>query len=93
MNKGKIALGTIIGVAAGIVAGVLTAPKSGKETRADLKEKATELKNEAKKKVDSSTHSTKEPRLSSKTDFNQTLKRSESYLKEEIKKALEKEQG
>lgn len=44
MAKGKFALGAIIGAAAGIVAGLLTAPKSGKETRADIKDKATELK-------------------------------------------------
>lgn len=39
MSKGKVALGAIIGAAAGVVAGILTAPKSGKETRADLKKK------------------------------------------------------
>lgn len=57
--KGKFALGAIIGAAAGVVAGVLTAPKSGKETRADLKQRAAELKsdaslsaNEAKGRVD-----------------------------------------
>mgnify|MGYP001507925177 FL=1 len=36
MSK-KLAFGAIIGAVAGIVAGGLTAPKSGKETRADLK--------------------------------------------------------
>lgn len=47
MAKGKVLLGTIIGAAAGFVAGVLVAPKSGKETRADLKQKAEDKKNEA----------------------------------------------
>lgn len=47
MAKGKFALGAIIGAAAGIVAGLLTAPKSGKETRADIKDKASELKENA----------------------------------------------
>ena len=47
MAKGKFALGALIGVAAGFVAGVLTAPKSGKETRDDLKQKANEKKTEA----------------------------------------------
>jgi gas vesicle protein len=46
MTKGKVLLGTIIGAAAGFVAGVLTAPKSGKETRSDLKQKAEVKKNE-----------------------------------------------
>jgi len=49
MSKGKFALGALFGAAAGIVAGMLTAPKAGKETRADLKEKADELKARAEK--------------------------------------------
>ena len=44
MSKGKFALGALIGAVAGIVAGILNEPKSGKETRADLKCKAAELK-------------------------------------------------
>jgi gas vesicle protein len=51
MSKGKFALGAIIGAAAGLVAGVLTAPKAGKETRADIKAKAGELKADADKKL------------------------------------------
>lgn len=43
MNKGakRFAIGTVLAAAAGYVAGILTAPKSGKETRQDIKE-ATE---------------------------------------------------
>jgi len=37
----KIVVGTVIGLAAGYVAGILTAPKSGKETRADIKDAGT----------------------------------------------------
>lgn len=41
---------TVIGaVAAGFAAGILTAPKSGKETRQDLKNKASDLKKDADK--------------------------------------------
>lgn len=48
MSKGsKFALGAVIGAAAGVVAGMLTAPKSGKDTRTDLKRKADELKTDA----------------------------------------------
>lgn len=47
MSKGKFVLGALVGAAAGVVAGMLTAPKSGKETRADIKAKAAELKGEA----------------------------------------------
>lgn len=43
MNKGvkRFAVGTVLAAAAGYVAGILTAPKSGKETRQDIKD-ATE---------------------------------------------------
>lgn len=47
MKKGRFAIGAIVGAVAGVIAGILTAPKSGKETRSDIKEKATELKNTA----------------------------------------------
>lgn len=47
----KFAIGAVIGAVAGVVAGVLTAPKSGKETRADIKTKATELKTKAEAKA------------------------------------------
>lgn len=46
MSK-RFALGAIIGAIAGAVAGVLTAPKSGKETRQDLKKKADDVRGEA----------------------------------------------
>lgn len=47
-NKaGKFALGALVAGVAGYVAGILTAPKSGKETRQDISEKAGEFKTEA----------------------------------------------
>lgn len=52
MKTQRFILGTLIGAAAGVVAGVLTAPKSGKETRADIKNKAIELKDEAADQAD-----------------------------------------
>lgn len=45
----RLAFGAVMGAVAGVVAGVLTAPKSGKETRADIKAKAEELKARAEK--------------------------------------------
>ncbi len=43
---------TVVGaVAAGFAAGILTAPKSGKETRKDLKKKAVNFKAEAEKRT------------------------------------------
>ena len=52
MSKGKFALGALFGAIAGLAAGVLTAPKSGKETRAELKVKAEELKTDVSKKAE-----------------------------------------
>ena len=48
MSKGKFAVGAIFGAIVGVAAGLLTAPRSGKETRAELKARA----NEAKQKAD-----------------------------------------
>lgn len=49
MSKGKFALGAVIGAAIGAVAAFLTAPKSGKETREDLKKKVSTIKSETEK--------------------------------------------
>lgn len=52
MAKGKkFGLGIVIGAAVGVVAGLLTAPKSGKETRQDIKNKAHEVKGSAERKL------------------------------------------
>lgn len=49
MSKSNFTIGVVVGVLAGAIAGLLTAPKSGKETRADLKKKSEELRLEAAK--------------------------------------------
>jgi len=52
MNKiKKFAIGTIVAAAAGYVAGILTAPKSGKETRSDIKDTAKKGIAEAEKQL------------------------------------------
>lgn len=48
-SKGGFLKGAVLGALAGITAGVLFAPKSGKETREDIKNKAVELKANAEK--------------------------------------------
>ncbi len=48
----KLAVGAIIGAAVGVVAGVLTAPKSGRETRDDIRRRAEETKDQAALKRD-----------------------------------------
>lgn len=47
----KIAIGASIAAAAGYVAGILTAPKSGKETRKDMKKAAEKGLKEAEAEV------------------------------------------
>jgi gas vesicle protein len=42
----RIAIGALVAGVAGYVTGILTAPKSGKDTRQDIADKATELKDE-----------------------------------------------
>lgn len=51
MAKSKFAIGALFGAIVGGVAALLTAPKSGKETRADLIKKADEVKKTAEGKV------------------------------------------
>ncbi len=47
----KVAVGAAITAVAGYIAGVLTAPKSGKETRHDIKDKAVETYGAAEKEL------------------------------------------
>ena len=47
----KFAIGAALTAVAGYVAGVLTAPKSGKETRDDIKNKAVETYTTAEKEL------------------------------------------
>lgn len=53
MNKSfkKIAVGTLIAGAAGYVAGLLTAPKSGRATRQDIKNAADNTVSEAERQL------------------------------------------
>lgn len=47
----KLALGAVVAGAVGYVAGILTAPKSGKETRKDIKDTAGRVIAEAEKRL------------------------------------------
>ena len=71
MSKGRFAIGAIIGTAAGLIAGLLTAPKSGKETRADIKQKAVDLKENAEQKADKIRKRTEEVAGDLKDDFDE----------------------
>jgi len=49
----KFAIGAVLAAAAGYVAGILTAPKSGKETREDIKNTAVRTYSAAEKQLKS----------------------------------------
>jgi gas vesicle protein len=49
----KFAIGAVVAAAAGYIAGILTAPKSGKETRQDIKETAVRTYTAAEKELKS----------------------------------------
>jgi gas vesicle protein len=44
MKTSKVAIGAVFGAAVGVALGILTAPKSGKDTREELKRKAETAK-------------------------------------------------
>ena len=86
MSKGKLALGALVSAAAGFVTGILTAPKSGKETRADLKQKAEEVKSKAEKTVND-TRKTVEKTVD---DYRDRVSRAADSAKEELKSERKK---
>lgn len=51
VSKKDVAVGAFIAGVAGYVTGILTAPKSGKETRKDIKQAAIKAKTEAERKL------------------------------------------
>lgn len=81
MSKSKLAAGALIGAAAGFVTGILTAPKAGKETRADLKAKAVEVKGKAEKTV-KDTKKTVEKQVN---DYRDRVTRAADSAKQELK--------
>ena len=58
-TKGTL-IGATVGALAGVIAGVLLAPKSGKETRADLAKHMHEMKEKIAKELDNAGKVTKE---------------------------------
>ena len=61
MSKSGKAFGAaLLGAVAGAVAGVLFAPKSGKETRDDIKRRAEEAKQHAGEKTEQVKHAAKD---------------------------------
>jgi len=72
MAKGKLALGALIGAAAGFISGVLLAPKSGKETRDEIKKDALKAKATAEKEVKEATAKVKAEATKLKNEATKT---------------------
>lgn len=70
MTKKFLPIAAIVGAVTGVIAGLLVAPKSGKETRADIKAKADELKGKAEAEVEKA-----------KTSANSAIEDAKSKLK------------
>lgn len=99
MAKGKkFGLGILIGAAAGVITGLLTAPKSGKETRQDVKSKAKEVKGSAERKLkeahkelsklsDEAQVKAKELQGKAKDELNDLSKKADE-LKDKVKAAI-----
>lgn len=81
----KIAIGAAIAAVIGYIAGILTAPKSGKETRADIKNTAGKFAREAEKKLKALNSELGE--LIDKATV--LVKKSSGTAKEKLDKALE----
>lgn len=79
----KFAIGATLAAAAGYVAGILTAPKSGKETRDDLKKAAVQTFGEAEKQL-KKLHTELGQLLTQAKDKAETLK---GKAREELDKA------
>ena len=59
-EKKGLAIGTALGAVVGVIAGVLFAPKSGKETRKDIKDASEKAFNKVKQEVDDLQNEAKE---------------------------------
>lgn len=71
MGKGtRFAVVTAVAAGLGYVAGILTAPKSGKETRQDIQDKAVHTKQELTKKLEDLN-----------TDLNETIAKGKTRVK------------
>lgn len=84
-NTGKkIAIGAAVAGVAGYVAGILTAPKSGKETRQDVKNAAVKAKLSAEKQL-KKLHSDLSAQIET---TRQSVKKAHAGTSKEIEKAL-----
>lgn len=83
-KNSRFAVGAIIAAGVGYIAGILTAPKSGKETRHDIHDKAVQTKEEVLAKLEQVS-----AELGSTINSGKTrIKSLESSAREEVEKAV-----
>lgn len=87
-NKRKLVrnltISTVVGGTAGVLSGILLAPKSGKETREDIKGKALEVKEETTEKAKELKRNVKEAKSKIKDYLNEKNKKEDSAVDENI---------
>ncbi len=88
-NSKNFAIGAVIAAVVGYVAGILTAPKSGKETRKDIQDKAVKTKAQAEKQL-KKLHSELNDLVDKGKEKSIELK---STAAKEFEKAMDKAQG
>lgn len=85
-KRGNLAIGGLILAGLGYLLGLLTAPKSGKETRKDIKDTAVKAKTEAERRL-KAIHAELGELLEQGSN---KLKGASSQAKDELSKALDK---
>lgn len=83
----KFALGALVAGVAGYLTGLLTAPKSGKETRADIANKAGEIKEDAEEKLQEAHDELAEALKKTKTRTKQLSDKAKTEFNEAVWRA------
>ena len=86
-STGHFVLGTIFGMALGAIAGVLSAPKSGKETRAEIKAKGGKIYHDQKENLGKIYHEQK----ANFGKFKQKFAKKAAEIEDEVVEPVEDE--
>ena len=86
-STGHFVLGTIFGMALGAIAGVLSAPKSGKETRAEIKAKGGKIYHDQKENLGKIYHEQK----TNFGRFKQKFSKKAAEIEDEVVEPVEDE--
>ena len=86
-STGHFVLGAIFGMALGAIAGVLSAPKSGKETRAEIKAKGGKIYHDQKENLGKIYHEQK----TNFGKFKQKFAKKAAEVEEEVVEPVEDE--